>query len=133
MGHLGLGGVPSTDPQYSEVFRNNHQEFAIVRAFSIANVAGGSGIVTFDIRNADSETGEDPIFYSIYPESLNCRVNDGANQYLFYDPTLSSDKKTLTVHVKKNAVVNLLSGALAWADAPNGTTVFLDISGDFQP
>lgn len=118
------------------VFNNTTEQFTSFRIS--ANTTVTAGVATFNIADG---SGNAIIATGIWKETMNIWIEDGANLYNFSNVTLSVDKKTITVTVKRitfsssNVLINLLGGVLSaltgvvFASAANGTVVYLSVEG----
>lgn len=93
--------------------------------YSSATVS--SGTVVFNLTDDGTLTGN-AVFTNVYLESLNLIVYSSSAQYQFSNPTVSANKKTLTITVGTLGTVIL--GVIQFISASNGTTVYMQIKGD---
>ncbi len=103
----------------------------LIEVYMTGTVAGGAGLVTFPTVN-----GTNPLFSTIYPASATTKVWNNTGLYNYSPPTLSADKKSITLTVKTMmfttvsvAVVGNVLASATFAAAPDGTTVTLRIAG----
>lgn len=87
-----------------------------------ANVAGGAGVVTFNISDANANA----ILANVYKEGCAFWI-DSPVAYQFSSFTVAADRKTLSVKVTYPVIAALL---IVYSNAPNGTTVNLMVNGD---
>lgn len=101
---------------------NAIREATVKEYLATGTVAGGAGIVSFSLVDASAAA----VFTNVYKESSNFWI-DSQISYNFSSWTLSVDKKTLTVKVSNPIIAALV---IVYANAPNGTTVYLQVRGD---
>lgn len=86
-----------------------------------------SGTVVFNLTDDGTGSGN-AIFANVYLESLNIIIYSATVQYQFSNPTVSANKKTLTVTVGQLGTVIL--GIVQFVTAANGITVYAQVKGD---
>lgn len=127
-------------PAGSKLYVGATEKFDAFVTVMSAAIAGGAGLVTF--HPTDDGTGSGNALYSeIEVDSINAYIFDNAALYAIGSPTVSGDKKTITMTVNKlgassaNALLNLLGGVvsvlngLTLTAAPNGVTVKCAVTG----
>lgn len=112
------GGIP-------RVWVNGARKTSVWEYFSSATVSGGN--VVFNLTDDGTATGN-AVFTNVYLESLNIIIYSATIQYQFSAPTISANKKTLTVTV--GAIGTVILGIIQFISAANGITVYAQIKGD---
>lgn len=92
-----------------------------------ASATVSSGTVVFNLTDDGMGTGN-AVFTNVYLESLNLIIYSSTAQYQFSAPTVSSNKKTLTVTV--GAIGTVILGIVQFISAANGITVYAQVKGD---
>lgn len=115
----------TTTDQIPRLWVNGTHKSIVKEFHSSATVS--SGTVVFNMTDDNTSSGN-AIFANVYLESLNIIIYSTSIQYQFSSPTVSSDKKTLTVTVGQLGTV--LLGIIQFVSAANGITVYAQIKGD---
>lgn len=111
-----VGGIP-------RVWVNGVRKTSVWEYFTSATVS--SGTVVFNLTDDGSGNA---VFTNVYLESLNLIIYSATAQYQFSNPTVSANKKTLTVTVGQLGTVIL--GVVQFVTATNGLTIYAQIKGD---
>lgn len=111
--------------ELSRLYRNGVLTISPKIVIGSGTVANGS--VTFYLTDDGTANGN-AVFKTVYMESLNLIIYSTTTQYQFSAPTVSADKKTLTITVGQLGTVIL--GIIQFVTAANGTLVYMQIQGD---
>lgn len=101
---------------------NGTRKMSVKSVFRSGTVAGGAGVVSFDLTDGSGNA----VFSNVYKESASFFV-DSPISYNFSSYTLAADKKSLSMKIS-NPILSAL--VIIYANAANGVTVYLQISGD---
>lgn len=109
------------------VFVNGSEQNDVAWYHSTGTV-GASGSVTFYLTT-DHTSGGFATFAQVITSSARVRANSPVIWPDYSTMSVSGDRKTVTITMKTLGVVNLLTGVIGLATAPNGSTCTLSIQG----
>lgn len=113
-----VAGIP-------RVWVNGVHKSSVWEYYSSAAVSSGN--VVFNLTDDGTSSGS-AVFTNVYLESLNLIIYSATIQYQFSNPTVSANKKTLTVTV--GAIGTVILGIVQFIAAANGITVYAQVKGD---
>lgn len=87
----------------------------------------GSGVVSFYITDDGTSTGN-AVFTNVYADSISVAVYGSSANYQPYSPTVSVDKKSITVNI--NQATSVLLGAIQLVSAAASVDCRLYVMGD---
>lgn len=120
-----MNSAQTTASGIPRVWVNGVHKASVWEYYSSATVSSGN--VVFNLTD-DGTSGGNAVFTNVYLESLNLIVYSATVQYQFSNPTVSGNKKTLTVTVGQLGTVIL--GVIQLVSAANGITVYGQVKGD---
>lgn len=120
-----MNSAQTTAAGIPRVWVNGVHKTSVWEYFSSATVSSGN--VVFNLTDDGTGSGN-AVFSNIYLESLNLIIYSSSAQYQFSAPTISANKKTLTVTV--GVLGTVILGIIQFVTAANGITVYAQVKGD---
>lgn len=122
---IALNGIPTGSTLSSQAYLNGTKYTAVFPFFASAVVSGGTA--TFYMTDNGLSTGNAVFKNNVFTQSINLITSDASNQYNYSGFTVASGNKSISITVNK---VALSLGIIVFTAAANGTTIYLQISGN---
>ena len=104
------------------VWLNGTRKSLVKKVAVSGTVSGGAGVVTFNLTDSSGNA----ILSNVYKETANIWLDNQAS-FNWSSWTLAADKKSVSVKISQPIVSALV---IIYANAANGTTVYLSVEGD---
>lgn len=108
----------------TKFFVDGVQKQARIHYFKSATVSGGNAV--FYVTD-DGTSGGAAVFTNVFTQSIACSGTSTTTSYFFGTPTISGDKKSITIPV--NQLLNVL-GIVTLQVGANGAVINLSVFGD---
>lgn len=120
-----VNGNPTGITWATQGYSNGVKYSQVFPYFSTATVT--AGVATFYLTDNGLSTGNAVFPNNVFANSINLITSDATNQYNYSGFTIAANRKSIAVIVNKIA---LSLGIIVFTSAANGTSAYLQISGN---